>query len=198
MTGYDSRYDSSESPMPPPPPVPVEYRDVDARGWWLSLLIGVVLVGLGVWMLTNLFESVVVLAWLVGVSLIVAGVLEVMALGGRQALGWVAWLAGGLSIMAGAVVLAWPEITLWALAVLAGLVLVATGVFRVIVALANRDEPDWTFDLGLGGCGIALGAVVLAWPGPTLVVLAISLGIRAIGTGLIAIGTGWQMHRLAT
>jgi uncharacterized membrane protein HdeD (DUF308 family) len=153
---------------------------------------------LGVWMLANLFESVVVLAWLVGISLIVGGVVEVLALGGRQALGRVAWLAGGLSVLAGVVVLAWPDITLWVLAVLAGVTLVVAGAVRVVLALANRDQPDWSLDLGLGGCGIALGAVVLAWPSATLVVLAVSLGIRAIGTGLVAIGAGWQMHRLAT
>jgi len=194
MTGLDG--DARRTP--PPPPRPIEYRDVDARGWWLSLLTGMVLVALGVWMLTNLFESVVVLAWLAGVSLIVGGVVEVVALGGRRALGWVAWLGGALMVTAGAIVLAWPDITLWALAVFAGLGLLAAGVERVIVALANRDKPDWTLGLGLGGCSIALGAVVLAWPEATLLVLAVSFGIRAIGTGLVAIGTGWQMHRLAT
>jgi uncharacterized membrane protein HdeD (DUF308 family) len=184
--------------MPPPPPRPIEYRDVDASGWWASLLVGVLLVGLGVWMLTNLFESVVVLAWIAGVSLIVGGIVEVAALGGRQALGWVAWLDAALLIGAGIVVLVWPDITLWALAVLAGAALLVAGLLRVAMAFYNRNDPDWTLDLGIGAFGIVLGAVVLAWPDATLVVLALSLGIRAVVTGLIAIGTGWQMHRLAS
>ena len=193
MTSYDGGIGDM-----PPPPRPIEYRDVDASGWWVSLLVGVLLVGLGIWMLTNLFDSVIVLAWIAGVSLIVGGILEVTALGRRETLGWLAWLDALLLVGAGVVVLVWPDITLWALALLAGAALMAAGLFRMVIALYNRDDPDWTLDLGIGGFGVALGAVVLAWPDATLVVLAVSLGIRAIATGLIAIGTGWQMHRLTS
>jgi uncharacterized membrane protein HdeD (DUF308 family) len=190
-------FNSSEGYVPPPPR-PIEYQDVDARGWWLSVLFGVLLVGLGVWILTNLYESVVVLAWLAGVSLIIGGVVEIASLGGRHSLGWVAWLGGGILVIAGLILLVWPDATLWVLAVVAGLCLLTVGIFRVVVALANRDQPDWAFDLGLGGFALATGAVVLAWPGATLVVLAVIFGIRTIGMGLVAIGIGWQLHRLAT
>jgi len=183
--------------MPPPPPRPIEYRDLDDRGWWLAVLAGVALVAVGVWMLTNLFESVVVLALLVGASLIVGGVLEVVALGGSRGLGWLGWLGGGVLILAGVMVMAWPDVTLWVIAFLAGVALLFTGTVRAITALANRDDDTWPVQLGLGGLGMALGAVILAWPDATLVVLAVSVGLRAIASGLVAIGTGWQMHRLA-
>jgi uncharacterized membrane protein HdeD (DUF308 family) len=193
VTSYDGRRNAI-----PPPPRPIEHRGADASGWWISLLVGVLLVGLGVWMLTNLFESVVVLAWIAGVALILGGVVEVTALGGRKALGWLAWLAALLMIGAGVVVLVWPGITLWALALLAGATLMGAGLIRIVMAFYNRnDDPGWTLDVGIGGLGVALGAVVMVWPGATLVVLAVSLGIRAIATGLIALGAGWQMHRLA-
>jgi len=183
--------------MPPPPPRPIEYRDLDDRGWWLAVLSGLALVAVGVWMLTNLFESVVVLALLVGASLIVGGVLEVVALGGSRGLGWLGWLGGGVLILAGVMVMAWPDVTLWVIAFLAGVALLFTGTVRAITALANRDDDTWPVQLGLGGLGMALGAVILAWPDATLVVLAVSVGLRAIASGLVAIGTGWQMHRLA-
>jgi uncharacterized membrane protein HdeD (DUF308 family) len=54
------------------------------------------------------------------------------------------------------------------------------------------------FQLAVGGLGIVLGVVVLAWPEATLVVLAVILGLRAIGTGLVAIGIGWQLRRFAS
>jgi uncharacterized membrane protein HdeD (DUF308 family) len=180
----------------PPPPRPIEYQDLDAKGWWISMLIGALLVGLGVWMLANLVDSVVVLAWLVGVSLIVGGLIEVAFLGSREMLGWTAWLGGGCLVVAGLVVMAWPDITLWVLAVIAGFTLFVTGAVHVALAIANRDEPGWVADLVLGGLGVTLGVLVLAWPEATVMVLALIFGIKAIVTGLLAIGMGWQAHRL--
>lgn len=181
----------------PPPPRPVGYTDADTSGWWISVLGGLALVALGVWLLTNLFESVVVLAWLVGISLIVAGIVEMLALHGTHDAGVAPWVAGGLLVAAGIAVMVWPDVTLWAIAVLAGLGLVFAGVVEVLLALADRDRADMPLHLALGGLTVALGVLVVAWPGATLVVLAVLLGIRAIGSGLVAIGIGWQLRRLA-
>jgi uncharacterized membrane protein HdeD (DUF308 family) len=182
----------------PPPPRPIEYTDVETGGWWVSILGGIALIVLGVWLLTNLYDSVVVLAWLVGISLIVGGVVEVMALHGEEGVGWLAWVAGAVLVAAGVAVLAWPDITLWALAVMAGVGLILAGLLRVLVALTQRDRSDMPLQLGLGGLGLALGAVVIAWPGATLLVLAVLIGVRAIAIGLVAIGVGWQLRRLAS
>jgi uncharacterized membrane protein HdeD (DUF308 family) len=181
----------------PPPPRPIELRDADGDDWLLSVLAGVVLVAVGVWMLANLYESVTVLAVLVGLSLIVGGIVEAVALGGAGGLGPVAWVAGGLLVAAGIVVLAWPDATLWTIAILAGAALIVAGLVRAAAALAHRERPDWPAGLAVGVLGVVVGAVVLAWPGATLVVLAIVFGIRAVATGLVAIGVGWQLHRLA-
>lgn len=191
MTDFDAGFDV------PPPPRPLEYADRDARGWWISVLGGIALIVLGVWLLTNLFESVTVLAWLIGISLIVAGIVEVLALHAVREVAAAAWISGGLLVAGGIVVLVWPDATLWALAVVAGLVLLLAGILRVVVALADRDSGDMPLQLGLGGLTAALGILVLVWPGQTLVVLAILLGLRAIGSGLVAIGVGLQMRRLA-
>jgi uncharacterized membrane protein HdeD (DUF308 family) len=180
-----------------PPPGPAADADVDDRGWWLLALAGVALVALGVWMLANPFDSVVVLALLIGASLIIGGVAEIVVLGRSNGIGWPAWLGGGLLAVSGAVVVGWPDATLWVLAVLAGCGLVVGGLVRATDALIDRRRPDWPLRLGLGGFGVASGLVVLAWPEATVVVLAVILGIRAVGTGLLAVGMGWQLHRLA-
>lgn len=194
MTDFDGAF---VTPNPPPPPRPIEYADADPSGWWISVLGGIALVLLGVWVLTNLYDSVVVLAWLVGISLIVAGAVELLALHGRPGLGWAVWMSSGLLIAAGIAVLVWPDITLWALAVLAGIGLLLAGVTRILLAFADRDQPDFALQLGIGAIGIVLGVLVLAWPDATLVVLALLLGIRFIVTGVIAIGVGWQLRRVA-
>jgi uncharacterized membrane protein HdeD (DUF308 family) len=181
----------------PPPPRPIEYRDVDARGWWATVLVGFALVALGLWLLTNLYESVTVLALLVGVSLVAGGLLEVVV-ATKAGVGWAGWVAGGLLVIAGVVVLAWPDITLWALAVAAGLALMAGGALHALWALSLPRGTDRTVQIVVGVLGVVLGAVVVAWPDATLVVLAILMGIRAVVTGIVAIATGWQLHRFAT
>jgi uncharacterized membrane protein HdeD (DUF308 family) len=193
VTDFDAGYTTD----PPPPPTPIEYGEMDSTGWWISLIGGVALLLLGLWIVTNLYDSVVVLAWLVGISLIVAGVLEVLALHGEHGVGWAVWISGALLVAAGIAVLVWPDITLWALAVMAGIGIMIAGVIRVIVAFVDRDEPDFVVNLAIGAFGIVLGALVLAWPEATLTVLALILGIRFIVSGIVAIGLGWQLHRLS-
>ena len=194
MTDFDAGF---TSPAPPPPPRPIEYAEADTSGWWVSLVSGILLVLLGLWVLTNLYDSVVVLAWLVGVSLIVAGIVEILAMHGEAGMGWAVWISGGLLIAAGIAVLVWPDITLWALAVLAGIAFLLAGLVRLALAFADRSAPDFALQLGIGALGVVLGIAVLVWPDATLVVLAFLLGIKFIVTGVIAIGVGWQLHRLA-
>jgi len=169
---------------PPPPPRPIEYEDMDSRGWWISVLAGVALVLLGLWLVTNLYDSVIVLAILVGVSLIVGGFVEA-AIADDAGLGWAGWLAGGLTVAAGVAVLVWPDITLWALAVLAGASLLVAGLLHAMWAVSRREHPDWKPHLVIGLLTALVGLVVLIWPDATLLVLALFLGIRAIVTGVV-------------
>lgn len=64
----------------------------------------------------------------------------------RRHLGWVAWLNAALLVGAGITVLIRPDITLWALVLLAG-----AGLFRMVVALYHPDGPSWTLNLGIDG-----------------------------------------------
>lgn len=191
-------------PAPPvgPPAVPADLEtgrvDLDARRWWVAVLLGLAMVGLGVWLLANLVESVVVLALVVGVSLITGGILDALVFGRETRARWARWVEGLLLFGAGIVVLAWPDITLWILTITAGLAALLGGLVQVVVAICYHRRPGWTIGLGLGALGVGLGAVVLAWPEATVVVVAILFGIRATVTGLVAIRTGWQLRRQAS
>jgi uncharacterized membrane protein HdeD (DUF308 family) len=194
----------SEPPPLRPSPVPTEHLDStvavepigDAGRWWLPMLLGALMVGLGVWMLANLVESVLVLALMIGGSLVIGGLLDAFSLGRRRAR-WAAWLEGLLLVLVGIVVLTWPDITLWVLTVTGGFALLFGGVVQMLIAIAHRHDPWWTLELGLGALGIVLGAMVLAWPEATVVVLAVLFGIRTALLGLVAIAAGWQLRRQA-
>lgn len=196
----------ADQPSPPlgPAPGPVELDEgaigavrANVGHWWLAVLLGVLMVGLGVWLLANLVESVVVLALIIGVSLLTGGIVDALVLG-RDRPRWAAWIEGLLLVAAGIVVLTWPDITLWVLVVTGGLSLLLGGVVQVLIAFVHRHRPSWTIDLGLGALGIALGTIVLVWPEATVVVIAVLFGLRAVAVGLIAIGAGWQMRQRAS
>jgi uncharacterized membrane protein HdeD (DUF308 family) len=163
--------------------------------WWLLVLLGALMAGVGIWLLANLVESVLLLAVLIGLSLVVGGVLDAMVLG-RDRPRWVGWAEGLLLVGAGAVVLAWPDITLWVLAISTGLALVLGGLVGVAVAFHHRHRsPAWTLELGLAALGVVTGTLILAWPEATVVVVAVVYGIRTTVVGVMAIASGWQLRR---
>jgi uncharacterized membrane protein HdeD (DUF308 family) len=163
---------------------------------WLRVLLGALLVGLGMWMVANPFESVGVLALVLGASLVVGGVSQAVDPGAGRGPGWVAWLGGALLVVGGVVVLAWPDSTLLVLAVLSGAGVFAAGAVEAVDAIAHRDRSTWVPSLVVGGVSMVVGGLVIAWPDITLAVLSFCFGLRAIAAGLLAIASGWATPRL--
>jgi uncharacterized membrane protein HdeD (DUF308 family) len=172
-----------------------------------------------------------------------------------RAWGWFAFF-GALSVIVGILVLVWPGHTLVALAVLFGLQLVVSGIFRLIAAVALTDASGGTralmailgllglvvglwalrhIDMALsvlalflaiywiidgvvetftaidhpglpgrgwvvftGLLGILAGIVLLVWPEPTLLVLAIILGIFLILFGGLQLLIAFGLRRAST
>src|ERR671916_455569 len=96
--------------------------------WWVFLALGVVSAVVGVVLMFDVVAAARTLALLVALGLVVTGAGELMTAGRyRSTLGLV---AGG-ALMAGGVLAAlWPGITLWVLAVIVGIGLIASGVGR--------------------------------------------------------------------
>jgi uncharacterized membrane protein HdeD (DUF308 family) len=104
--------------------------------------------------------------------------------------GWV--LAYGiLTLLAGVVVLAWPGETLLVLAVLFGIQLIVSGIFRFVAALASTDLTGGTRVMLalLGVLSIIIGLWAVRHVVITLVALVVFLGIFWVVNGLIEIFT---------
>lgn len=170
---------------------------VDDGDWLATMAIGVALLVIGAWLATSVFESVVVLAALGGVTLIVGGVVEGAGLDADGRGGRLGWAAGGMLVLAGVAVLVWPDITLRALAVVAGSGVAVAGVLRALHALTRVDPRGRVSQVVLGAAELGVGLAVVCWPGTPFSVLAVLLGLRSIVSGLVAVLTSWQIHRLA-
>jgi uncharacterized membrane protein HdeD (DUF308 family) len=164
--------------------------DRATSGWWLFLVLGALSAIVGVILLFNISDAVRTLALLVALGLIVEGLGELLAVGRyRTTLGMV---AGGLLIVGGILAMFWPGITLWALAVIVGIDLLFHGAVRLAGAM---DRPEgWPWLLAGGVLSLAAGVVSLVWPGATVLVLAILLGIRLLVFGLAEIAFALTLH----
>lgn len=166
--------------------------DRATSGWWLFLALGVLSAVVGVVLLLDLAEAVWTLALFVAFGLIVDGLAELLAVGRyRTPLGMV---AGAVLVVGGILAIAWPDITLWALAVVTGIGLLVSGGVRVMGAL---DRPEgWRWLLAGGVLSLVAGVMALIWPEATVLVLAIVLGIRLLVFGLAEIAFALTLHEV--
>lgn len=114
-------------------------RDAISPGW--TGFVGILGIIIGIVVVRNPFETVAVLAALLGVVWIIGGIIEVIgsiADGGAEhrLLGV---LGGFLSIVAGIVVVSWPAPTVTVVAWISGLYLIVFGLFLCVSAFQLRS-----------------------------------------------------------
>ena len=91
-----------------------------------------------------------------------------------------------------------PFETVAVFATILGAVWIVTGVIDVIDAVANKyvDGRGWLALAGL--VSIAAGAVIVAWPKPTVTVVAWIAGFQLVIVGLFICANGYTLRRIAT
>jgi uncharacterized membrane protein HdeD (DUF308 family) len=100
--------------------------------------------------------------------------------------GWIVIAAGAISIVAGLLAIAYPDITLLALAIFAGINLIVLAAMSLVDAFtASPDGNSRTLSALLGVLGLIAGLVVLRRPGETLLALVLVLGIWLVISGAI-------------
>jgi uncharacterized membrane protein HdeD (DUF308 family) len=166
------------------------------RRWWLVAGLGVALVVIGILLLANLAEAACTIAILLGIGLVVAGIDEFVE-ADRHVERWPSYVLGVLWIAAGIAAMVWPDVTLWALAVLVGIVLIVGGATEIVFVLTYRRElPWWGVWLLDGALSLAVGIMALVWPDATVLVLAILFGIRVLFRGVSTIMFGFGLRRI--
>jgi len=110
----------------------------------LTGFVGVLLIIGGVIVLRNPFETVAVLATILGVAWIVIGAVEIIeSIANRRAEGRAMLFIGGLlSLVAGIVVVVWPAPTVTVIAWIAGFYLIVFGLFLAASAFSMRSVAE--------------------------------------------------------
>lgn len=166
------------------------------RRWGVIVGIGVILAAIGILLLFNLSDAVKTLAILIGIGLLLTGIDEITQ-ADRHEVRWPSYVLGALWLATAVAAIAWPDITLWALAAVVGIGLIAEGLAEIIFGVMYRRElPMWGVWLLDGGCSVVVGILALAWPRATVVVLAILLGLRVLFRGIATIAFGLSLRTI--
>jgi uncharacterized membrane protein HdeD (DUF308 family) len=163
-----------------------------ARGaWGLVLAVGIVAVVFGILVLANIWGSVHLVAIFAGLFLLFAGVLQFF-LGGGGKTGRI--VAGVIAIVAGVALIVWPEASVKTVAVIVGLAFLISGISVAVAAISSRGE-SYGAVVGVGAVLAVIGLVFIIWPGPTVTLLMILVGLAALLFGIGAIVQALSLRR---
>jgi hypothetical protein len=160
--------------------------------WGMLLGAGVVAIVIGILVVGNVWNSLRFVAAIVAIALIVAGVMGIA--GAWRARGGPAMTGSIVALIGGIVLIAWPDITIKALAVIVGVTLIFAGVI-VAVASASERRENRTAGIVSGIVLAVVGLIVVAWPGPTLAVLTALAGIAVILFGVFLVVQGLRLRK---
>lgn len=178
---------------------PAEMLTHVGRHWGWVLAYGIITLAAGLAVLVWPSQTLLVLAVLFGIQLIVSGIFRFVAAlatedltGGTRVL---LAILGVLSIIIGLWAVRHVVITLLALAVFLGIYWIVSGTIDMFTALSHHGMPDRSWTVFSGVLSVIAGIIVLIWPGPTLLVLAIVLGIWLLIFGVMEIMAGFRLRR---
>jgi uncharacterized membrane protein HdeD (DUF308 family) len=164
----------------------------------LVLAAGALSVLIGLLVLAWPGATIRIIAWLFAIQLLIAGVLQLVSAfsaergpGGRVLFA----LLGALSILVGLLCLREPLQTALVLGLLIGAMWVVQGVAGMVHAIANESGAARGWAITSGVLSVLGGAVVLVYPGTSLVVLTWLFGIVLVAVGGVLIAHGLSTRR---
>ena len=166
------------------------------RAWWLFLILGVLWILFGMFVLSYNVGSLLALAIFAGVTFIMTGITQILAAGRMESWGWLYWVGGALSIIAGIIAFVWPGRTLLVISVVLAWFLVFKGIIDIVTSLSNHGRPYWWMTLILGILELLLGMWAVGYPGRALVVFVNLVGIYAIFYGFTELFAAFDLRGL--
>lgn len=170
-------------------------RDASGRLFWLGL--AMVVVGLAAIIFPMV--STLVATLLVGWVLLISGIVTLVGSFSIHGTGpfFGALLLALLSIAAGVFLLFNPLAGAVALTLMVGAIFMFQGAFEIVFAFEMRPHTTWVGMLISGIASVVLALLItVSWPGISVVLLGILLGVNFISTGLGYIFVSRQLKPL--
>jgi uncharacterized membrane protein HdeD (DUF308 family) len=170
---------------------------VAGRVWWTLLLRGVVAVLFGLAALFWPGKTLFVLILLFGAYTLVDGVFAIVGGITDSSRRWFLLIEGALGVVAGLILLAWPDLGALVLLYVIAFWAIVTGVMEILAAISLRREIDneWMMILG-GGLSVLFGVILAVLPGAGLLSLTWLIGAYAIIFGIAFIVLGFRVRNM--
>ena len=171
------------------------------RHWWLVLFAGVLLIGLGVWVVSSPFQSYLSLSLLFAACVVAAGLFELTfsIVNHKIMNGWGWMLAGGMiDVFVGGYLFYYPLITMIILPLIVGFWLLFRGIMAIGNALDVRSYGfgDWRWLLFTGVTIILLALLILVNPDFGIFNIIVWTGLAFIFAGIFRIYLSLKLRKL--
>ena len=171
------------------------------RSWGVLLFFGLVTVAIGLVLTFQPESSAHVFAILLGIWLLILGVFRIILAiaepreSGARAFGMA--LIGLLAVLIGLLVLHHSFETDAVLGFIIGLFWVVGGLAELFVGFSHESEGHRAGPVILGLLSTAIGVVCLVYPGLSLTILSVLIGLGLVFYGLIEVVLAFQLRSLA-
>jgi uncharacterized membrane protein HdeD (DUF308 family) len=179
----------------------LEYVRQVGRAWWLVFTFGLLTALLGIVILFKPGGTVHVFAIIVGVWLVVLGVYRFIIVISEPApegsSKWAPALFAVLAVLIGLLILHKPFETVSVVGFLIGLFWVGAGLVELFSGFTPEAEGHRAGRIILGLIGTIVGILCLVYPGLSLSILAVVVGIGILLYGIVEMAVSFQIRKLA-
>lgn len=166
------------------------------RIWWIFILRGVLAAALGVFALIWPTQTLAVLVLFVGAYLIADGVMG-LVLAARRSASPGRFLQPGVSAVIGLLLVLWPDESARTLFVVLGAAALFIGVSYVVTARRyGLDAMDRRLMTTAGAVAIAVGVVLIVWPGAAVVTLSWVIAVAALAMAAVLLFLGVRFKQM--
>lgn len=158
---------------------------------WALIVFGVLSVIAGILAFAWPGVTIIVLVVLLGIQLLIYGVVAVLRAFQTGQGRVLAVIFGVLAFIAGTALFLRPLRNLGVVVIVMSVFWVVGGLVQAIGSIVDRDE-HWVLELFAGLFSITAGIVAIAWPGITLLVIAVVAGSWMIVIGVIQLVAGFR------
>ncbi|OCX54007.1 hypothetical protein BEL04_06950 [Mucilaginibacter sp. PPCGB 2223] len=169
--------------------------------WWLILIGGIVMIGLGIWIIASPVQSYISLSLAFAFCMFVAGLFEVIfSIANSKSLeGWVWILISGLiDLFIGGYLMGYPVITMAVLPFIVGFWMLFRGFMAIGSAIEMRAYGiwDWGWLLVVGIIIILLALAILANPAFGIANILMWTSIAFIFSGIFRVHLSFKLKKL--